>query len=37
MNHRSLATTALYLHGDPSLLRGAIGRLPSVPTIAPPG
>lgn len=34
MNHRSLTTTELYLHGDEDLLRAAIARLPSLP--APP-
>ena len=33
MNHRSLTTTAVYLHGDRTLLRGAIGRLPTVPLV----
>lgn len=35
MNHRALATTERYLHGDLGLVREAVGRLPAVPLVPP--
>ena len=34
MNHRSLATTELYLHGDLALLRAGVERLPALPVVS---